>query len=105
MTLLVGRYLFATRMRRFGEYKAFPARSSRCRSQESRKTPALIEGDLQEARKNGRARMRPGQERRFTTFRGEHRSAEWEETAERFYLFELIWAHWRRKKFQNLKQR
>lgn len=30
-----------------------------------------------------------------STFRGERRSAEWEETVERCCLFALVWAGWR----------
>ncbi|WP_156394381.1 hypothetical protein [Mesorhizobium sp. Root172] len=43
--------------------------------------------------------MRPGQ-KKVKTFRGEHRPAEWEETAERFCLFDLISELWRRMTFQ-----
>jgi hypothetical protein len=43
--------------------------------------------------------------RRFTTFRGEHRPAEWEETAERFYLFALICGLWRRMGFQKTSEK
>lgn len=43
--------------------------------------------------------MQPGQ-KKGQTFRGEHRSPEWEETVERFYLFELICVLWRRILFQ-----
>ncbi|AZO41679.1 hypothetical protein EJ076_11615 [Mesorhizobium sp. M7D.F.Ca.US.005.01.1.1] len=40
--------------------------------------------------------------KKVKTFRGEHRPAEWEETAERFYLFELISKPWRRMTFQKI---
>lgn len=56
---------------------------------------------VSEQKMAGLARMRPGQ-KKVQTFRGEHRSAEWEETAERFYLFEPISGLWRRMAFQRL---
>ncbi|WP_419696093.1 hypothetical protein ACN2CC_09340 [Mesorhizobium muleiense] len=36
--------------------------------------------------------------KKVSTFRGERRSAEWEETVERCCLFALVWAGWRRTK-------
>ncbi|RUU93840.1 MULTISPECIES: hypothetical protein [unclassified Mesorhizobium] len=42
--------------------------------------------------------------KKVKTFRGEHRSAKWEETAERIYLFELISKPWRRMAFQKTCQ-
>ncbi|MER8445524.1 hypothetical protein NKH52_20255 [Mesorhizobium sp. M1066] len=43
--------------------------------------------------------------KKVKTFRGEHRSAKWEETAERFYLFELISKPLRQMAFQKHPKR
>jgi len=46
-------------------------------------------------RENGPAK------KKVKTFRGEHRSVEWEETAERSFYCELILGQLRRMNFQN----